>query len=159
MTRWPISMFTFTRSLTGFVDVPRPGFSIWAAAAFSEGRLTTEPRPTEPASPPEAGPFYYNAPPVITGVGQMGLAPEGTASITLSTNPIPNLQLAGGSVSFGPFFQNHGAITNLTVNGSTLVGNNFVSGTLIFSAGGINGGLTIDPGGVLARCAGRQRDP
>ena len=49
----------------------------------------------------------------------------------------------------GPGFQNLGAITNLTLKGSTLAGTNTVTGSLTLDTGTITGPLTIEIGGML----------
>ena len=49
----------------------------------------------------------------------------------------------------GPNFQNAGAITNLTLDGSTLVGTNRVSGTIVVNSGYLVNQLTVLPGGQL----------
>ena len=50
-------------------------------------------------------------------------------NLTLVNDQITNLNLTGGNVILAATFQNHGAITNLTINGSTLTGSNVVTGT------------------------------
>jgi hypothetical protein len=80
----------------------------------------------------------------LTGPGSHRLT-GGTLTLV---ERIPNLQLQGGTVTLVPGFQG-GTITNLSINGATLVGTNRVTGTLIFSNGTINGPLTVAAGGLL----------
>jgi Bacterial Ig domain/Protein of unknown function (DUF642) len=70
-------------------------------------------------------------------------------SLVLSNNVSPNLSLAGGTVTLGPAFQSSGAITNLTLSGSTLAGTNTLLGTLNWQAGTIAGAFTINSTGLL----------
>lgn len=71
----------------------------------------------------------------------------------LRSNNIPGLQLIGGDiyVTGTNTFQQAGAITNLTLDGSTLRGTNTVgNGALTFNAGKIVDRLTVRPGGLLS---------
>ncbi|MDX1950684.1 MAG: hypothetical protein SFY81_00790 [Verrucomicrobiota bacterium] len=71
-------------------------------------------------------------------------------TLLLEQNFLPGLSLTGGDVKLGAEFQNGGAITNLTINGTTLVGTNVVDGgSLVFLSGGIEGMLTIREGSLL----------
>ncbi|HYG21445.1 MAG TPA: hypothetical protein VEH04_01600, partial [Verrucomicrobiae bacterium] len=72
-------------------------------------------------------------------------------SLNLRTNIIPGLRLTGGSVHvIASTFQQAGAITNLTLDGSQLVGTNRVgTGTLTVNSGGLEGQITILTGGTL----------
>lgn len=101
-----------------------------------------------------AGTFTYTTPPVLNGPGLIQL--NGSATLTLQTDIIPNLGLAGGNVNLAPGFQG-GAITNLTISGGTLNGTNTVSGTFNWSGGTVLGGLLVQSnatvnwgGGTLA---------
>jgi len=69
-------------------------------------------------------------------------------SLSLPADIVPNLFLAGGNVNLGPAFQG-GAITNLTLSGSTLNGTNTVTGIMAWTAGAISGALTVAASGVL----------
>jgi hypothetical protein len=89
---------------------------------------------------------YYDAGGVATGAGFNRF--NGTTLI-LRTNIIPGLLHSGGTVVLGPNFQNAGAITNLTLDGATLVGSNRVSGTFVVNSGYLVNQLTILPGGEL----------
>ena len=60
-----------------------------------------------------------------------------------------NLVLAGGSLILGPAFQDSGGITNLTLNGVTLISTNTVTGTLNWASGTVAGPLTVASGGVM----------
>jgi len=57
--------------------------------------------------------------------------------------------LAGGNLFVGPAFQGGGGITNLTLNGGTLISTNSVAGTFTCNGGIIAGLLTIKSGGLL----------
>lgn len=68
----------------------------------------------------------------------------------LRTNPVPGITLTtGGIVITGNTFQNAGAITNLTLDGAGLVGNNQVTGTLNVNSGSIGTTLIVTPSGLL----------
>ncbi|MFO1513574.1 MAG: hypothetical protein U1F83_11765 [Verrucomicrobiota bacterium] len=70
----------------------------------------------------------------------------------LRTNPIPGLRLFGGDIYVlgASSFQQAGAITNLTLEGSQLRGTNRVgSGALTINSGGVDGQLTVQSGGQL----------
>jgi hypothetical protein len=69
----------------------------------------------------------------------------------LRTNPIPNLDLVSGDVYIigTNTFQNAGAITNMTINGSVLHGVNRISGSLTLKAGNIVDQMTVLPTGQL----------
>ena len=77
-----------------------------------------------------------------------GLIQFNGGSLALASNVIPNLALTGGTVFLGSNFQG-GAITNLTLSGSTLAGTNAVTGMLNWVAGTVTGPLTIASSGVL----------
>jgi len=77
--------------------------------------------------------------PTVTGAGSTRLT-GGTIQLHDS---IANLLLVGGTVVLLPDFQNGGAITNLTMDGATLIGTNTVTGTLRWRDGTVNGALTI----------------
>ncbi len=90
------------------------------------------------------GAFFYVNPPTLNGPGAIRFA---GGTLTLASNTIPNLQLAGGTVTLGPAFQG-GTITNLTTSGSLINGSNTVTG--VFNCGnGVAGGLTVVNGAVL----------
>ena len=59
------------------------------------------------------------------------------------------LGLMGGTVTLGPNFQSGGAITNLTLDGSGLLGTNTLAGTMNWLAGSISGLFTISASGAL----------
>jgi hypothetical protein len=101
-----------------------------------------------------AGTFAYNTPPTITGAGTVEIT---GGSLTLANNVIPNLQLAGGIISLGPTFQG-GVITNLTVLGGTLPGNNVVSGTFN-TAATLPGSLTLLSGAAVNWGGGSMQGP
>ena len=79
-----------------------------------------------------SGNFTYSTPPTISGAGTAQFT---GGTLTLATDMIPNLQLAGGTLNLGAGFQG-GVITNLTMIGGTLSGTNFtVSGTFNWAVG------------------------
>jgi len=94
----------------------------------------------------DSGSFTVGALPIITG---SGLCEFTGATLTLNSNYPPGLVLVGGNLVLGPNFQNHGAVTNLTVGGMTLVSNNTVTGTLNLGSVTVYAPLTIESGGVL----------
>ncbi len=109
------------------------------------------------------GSLSASAPGVTTIVGGTWTDAGGTASgsgtnrfsggiLNLRTNIIPGLGLNGGEVYVvANTFQQAGAITNLTLDGSQLRGTNVVgSGSLTINSGGVDGQLTILPAGQLA---------
>ena len=95
-----------------------------------------------------AGSFTAGVPPSISGPGSSQMT---GGTLTLLSDQIINLLLAGGSVALGPVFQNNGAITNLTISGSTLLGSNVITGTMTFAGGGLASGgqLAVARDGVL----------
>ena len=95
------------------------------------------------------GPFTYNAQPSMSGLGTLQLT---AGSLTLASNTIPNLQLAGGTITLGPSFQG-GTITNLTMTGGTLLGSNTVTGTLT-SGASLPGNLNLLTGATVNWTAG-----
>ncbi len=101
-----------------------------------------------------AGTFTYNTPPTITGAGLTEIT---GGNLTLANNVIPNLQLAGGTISLGPNFQG-GAITNLTVLGGTLTGDNIVSGSFNTGAS-LPGSLTLVSGAAVNWTGGSMQGP
>ncbi len=75
-----------------------------------------------------------------------------SGTFNFRTNAPLNLFLAGGNVFITgtSTFQNAGSITNLTLDGATLSGTNFVSGgTLTMNSGALAGQLTVQPDGQL----------
>ncbi|MBI3852669.1 MAG: hypothetical protein HY298_20625, partial [Verrucomicrobia bacterium] len=90
--------------------------------------------------------IYYDAGGVASGAGFNRF--NGT-TLNLRTNIIPGLLHSGGTVVLGPNFQNAGAITNLTLDGATLVGSNRVSGTFVVNSGSLVNQLTVLAGGQL----------
>ena len=71
-------------------------------------------------------------PPAISG---LGICEFTGTTLTLTQNWPTNLVLAGGSLILGPAFQNSGGITNLTLNGATLISTNTVTGTFNWVSG------------------------
>jgi hypothetical protein len=94
------------------------------------------------------GGFITNGTPLaLTGGGTYSLA--GGALMLLDTT-VPGLQLSGGTLGLGPSFQQGGAITNLTLSGTSFwLGPYHVAGTLNLANGFINVPITVDSGGVL----------
>ncbi len=94
-----------------------------------------------------SGGYFTNSGPVaINGPGTVQVT--GAAYLTLLTDAITNLPLAGGTVYLGPAFQG-GVITNLTIAGATLAGTNTVTGTFNWDNGTITGPLTILSNGIM----------
>jgi hypothetical protein len=93
-----------------------------------------------------AGNFTMGVPPIISG---LGLCEFTGGLLTLTQNVPTNLLLAGGNLFVGPAFQGGGGITNLTLNGGTLISTNSVAGTFTCNGGIIAGPLTIKSGGLL----------
>ena len=91
-------------------------------------------------------PLTVGTPPVLNGPGQYQFT---GGYLLLTENAIPNLRLVGGTLGLGPAFQQGGAITNLTLDGTTLAGTNNVNGTLTATNSAIPGALTVNSGGVL----------
>ncbi|MGA2176288.1 MAG: immunoglobulin domain-containing protein [Verrucomicrobiota bacterium] len=92
------------------------------------------------------GAFTYGAIPTFAGAG---LSEMTGGSLTLVSNVIPNLGIQGGTITLGPSFQG-GTITNLNLNGATLVGTNIVTGVLSMSGGDLYAGaLTLAPYSTL----------
>ncbi len=102
-----------------------------------------------------SGPFTFATPPAVTGAGIVETT--GGATLTLPGNTIPNLQLAGGTITLGPNFQG-GTITNLAMSGGTLNGSNIVSGTL-YSGASLTGSLTLLPGAAVNWAGGSIQGP
>lgn len=100
------------------------------------------------------GAFVYNTPPTVTGAGTVALT---GGSLTLLNDIIPNLQLQGGMVTLAPSFQG-GAITNLTISGGTLLGNNIVGGLFNVSAT-LPGSLAIQTGSTVTWTGGTMQGP
>ena len=91
-----------------------------------------------------AGSFSYNAPPTLTGAGTIQIT---GGTLTLANPGIPNLQLAGATITLAPGFQG-GAITNLALTGGTLNGNLIVGGTFS-SAANLPGSVTVLSGATM----------
>jgi hypothetical protein len=100
------------------------------------------------------GSFSSAVPAVITGPGTSRFT---GGTLTLLSDIVPNLPLVGGTVVLGTGFQAAGAITNLTLAGSTLFGTNTVTGVLNWSAGIIPGPLTVAPGGLVMLSGGGDK--
>lgn len=78
-----------------------------------------------------------------------------SGTLTLVTNILTGLQLAGGTIVPGQAFQDNGVITNLTLQGPILGGaNNRLGGDLFVHGGGLAGKLTVLPEGILELSGG-----
>ena len=93
-----------------------------------------------------AGDFSPVGAPSFDGAGAIDFA---GGTLTLDNDPIPGLPMTGGDVVLGPAFQNNGAITNLTLQGSTLTGAYVVTGLLNVLSGSIAGSLTVASNATL----------
>src|SRR5579859_2264375 len=131
-------VFTNTATVTNLMGI----LSFYEGGTLTGNYGTAAGATTEFAS----GNFTMGVPPLISGPGICEFI--GT-TLTLLQNVPTNLLLAGGNVVLGPAFQNAGGITNLTLNGSTLISTNTVTGTLTWNSGTINGPLTVASGGLL----------
>jgi hypothetical protein len=94
-------------------------------------------------------------PPVLNGPGQYEFT---SGYLLLTEEAIPNLALEGSTLELGPAFEQGGAITNLTLDGISLVGTNEVSGTLTATNSTFSGMLTIEGGGILNEAGGQVTD-
>jgi hypothetical protein len=93
-----------------------------------------------------SGVNYTNSTAVnLTGQGAFQLT---GGTLVLVTNPIPNLQLSGGTVLLAQTFQG-GTITNLALTGAALGGTNTVTGVLTLNGSVTTGALTIATNGLL----------
>ena len=94
-----------------------------------------------------AGNFYQGANPVFGGSGTVNF----TGGVLTVTNTVgANLGLVGGTLALGQAFQNGGAISNLTLMGSSLSGSNVVTGRLNMTGGVLSGQMTVGMGGYLS---------
>jgi hypothetical protein len=91
---------------------------------------------------------------IFSGAGNLRFS---GGTLSLVADKMPGLNLVGGDVKVGAAFQSAGAITDLALNGSTLIGTNEVAGTLTIVSGGVEGTLTIRPGATLALNGNAQK--
>ena len=93
----------------------------------------------------------------VSGSGQFQFT---SGTFYLRTNTISNLKLIGGEVyvTGTTTFQQAGAITSLTLDGSNLHGTNFIAGTLTVNSGYLVDKITVEPTGqlLLPNVAGTQ---
>ena len=102
------------------------------------------------------GSFTAGTPPLFEGPGASQFT---GGTLTLLADQIPNLLLAGGNLVLGPAFQNSGAISNLTLSGSSLTGSNTLTGTLNWNAGGLNNSwLNVATNAVLNLATGSDKN-
>ncbi len=99
------------------------------------------------------GKFTNANPAVITGSGVVQFLGD---ALTLLSDSVPNLVLSGGTVTLGTNFQG-GAITNLSLAGSSLAGSHVVTGTLDWSGGILLGAMTVSNGGLLRLSGGNPK--
>lgn len=93
-----------------------------------------------------SGFFSYSSVPTFAGGGSFRFS--GSGSLLLQDDLIPNLQLVQGLLYLSPNFQG-GSITNLTLDGPTLVGTNTVAGLLQCPNCSIVGTLNISTNGTM----------
>ncbi|HAV62641.1 MAG TPA: hypothetical protein DCY13_09775, partial [Verrucomicrobiales bacterium] len=91
--------------------------------------------------------------------GGAGSSQFSGGTLTLNTNILAGLRHTGGTVVLGPQFQQAGAITNLTLDGSTLNGpdHRVGSGLLTVNGGGLTGKLTVEAPGELRFASGASK--
>ena len=121
---------------TGFVDVEAGSLVLWGGGALGGTYNTVSGSTLDLAN----GSFTAAVTPNFTN---SGVSQFTGGNLSLAYDQIPNLPLIGGTVTLGPAFQQNGGITNFTLSGSTLAGSNFITGTLNFLAGALNGSMTI----------------
>jgi Bacterial Ig domain/Protein of unknown function (DUF642)/Divergent InlB B-repeat domain len=102
-----------------------------------------------------AGSFTLNSQPSFIGSGSFQLT---GGNLTLNQDITSALQLTGGNVTVSPSFQNAGSITNLTLDGSTLLGTNVVTGQMIWNKGTLSGALTVATNATLMLTANAVHD-
>ncbi len=91
------------------------------------------------------GSFVASGAPLFTGPGTRQML---AGNLTLPSDAISGLNMAGGSLFLGGSFQG-GTVTNLTLSGITLASAAEVSGVLDWTAGTIASPLTVRTGAVL----------
>lgn len=99
-----------------------------------------------------SGTFTYTPPGRFLGSGQYQLT---SGTLSGLSDSLPNWVFLGGTVILSPAFQTNGAIVQLNLDGTTLVGANQVNGVLNFNSGYISGSLTINSNAVLNWNGGR----
>lgn len=102
-----------------------------------------------------SGNFFSTVTPIIA---TNGVTRFSGGTLNLAYDCSPNLLLVGGNVSPGAAFQNGGAITNLTIVGSTLIGSNSVAGTFNWIDGKLSGSLTVISNGLITISGGSDKD-
>jgi fibronectin-binding autotransporter adhesin len=85
-----------------------------------------------------------------SGTGQFQFV---NGTFYLRTNTIPNLKFVSGNVYPTTTFQQAGAITNLTLDGSNLRGTNKIAGTVTVNSGNLMDQITVQSGGQLLLAA------
>ena len=95
--------------------------------------------------PGGAAPLVPGTPLVLAGGGQYRFQ---SGYLNLPTDVVPNLVLAGGTLTLGPGFQG-GAIQNLALNGIELTNQLPVTGMLIATGSTIDGNLLVAGGGQV----------
>jgi filamentous hemagglutinin len=89
------------------------------------------------------------SPLVLAGPGRFQFQDgNGTSYLDLPSDIVPHLILAGGVLKLEPAFQG-GAITNLTLNGTTLTNSLHVMGTFNVTNSSVYGNWTVQSGSVL----------
>ncbi len=136
---------------TGVVDVQSGYLQLseggWLGGVFQAAATTTVYF--------NGGAFFAGAPPMLSGLGAFTF---NYGNLTLLSDQIRGLTLAGGSVNFGPNFQDHGAITNLALGGATLTSPATVTGALVVQGNSLTQPLTIAAGGTLLLTNGADQN-
>jgi hypothetical protein len=133
------------------INLPSGNVSVTAGtlvlAAASTNALSSTFTATSPGAIKFTG-LETDAGATMSGSGSFQFA---SGTFYLRTNTIANLQFTGGDIYVMSTFQQSGAITNLTLDGSavTLRGTNRVAGTLTVNDGSIVDTLAVLPGGQL----------
>ena len=124
----PYQTFNMSIAFTnnGVVDV-QSGTTEFSYGGLLTGTYNAAPSTTVTFSANYSNPWIVGDQPTFTGSGTFSFA---SGNLLLLNDAVPGLELTGGLIEFGPNFQDHGAITNLTLEGAELQGTNTVTGSL-----------------------------